>query len=169
MYLYVSVDTLEGRDAVQKDLERWAHVNLTEFSKSKCEVLHMVWGNLKRKYRLGRERIENSPEEKDLEVQLDEKINVIQQCMLTAQKANLILGCIKRRVASRLREGILPLYSVLVRPHLESCLQLWSPQHRKDMDLLERVQRRDTKMIRELKHLSCEERLRELALFSLEK
>ena len=121
MYLYVSVDTLEGRDAVQKDLERWAHVNLTEFSKSKCEVLHMVWGNLKRKYRLGRERIENSPEEKDLEVQLDEKINVIQQCMLTAQKANLILGCIKRRVASRLREGILPLYSVLVRPHLESC------------------------------------------------
>jgi len=56
-----------------------------------------------------------------------------------------------------------------VRPHLESCLQLWSPQHRKYMDLVNRVQRRGTKMIRGTEHLSYEERLRELVLFSLEK
>jgi len=98
-----------------------------------------------------------------------EKLNMSRQCALAAQKANRTLGCSKSSVASRAREGILPLYSTLLRPHLESCVQLWSPQHRKDMDVLERVQRRDTKMIQGLEHLSYEDRLRELGLFSLEK
>jgi len=115
-----------------------------EFNKAKCKVLHVGQVNLQYQYRLGGEWIESSPQEKDLGVLVDEKLNMTWQRMLTAQQANHILSCIES-VASRLKEGILPLCSALVRPHLESCVRLWSPQHRRDMDLLERVQRRPQK------------------------
>jgi len=114
----------------------------------------MGQGNPKHRSRLGREWIESIREEKVLGVLVDEKPNMTWQCVLTAQKANHILGCIKRSMVSRSREVILSLCSALVRPHLESCIPLWSPQHRKDK---EQVQKMATKVIRGMEHLSYEE------------
>ena len=92
-----------------------------------------------------------------------------QQCALADLKAKSIPDCSRRGMASREREVIVPLYSVLMRPQMEYCIQAWGLQCKKGMKLLEQDQRRTTKMIKGLEHLSYIERLRELNLFSLQK
>ena len=94
---------------------------------------------------------------------MDGTLDMNQQCFFTTQKANRILDCIKKR------EVILPLCSAMGRPHLAYCTQMVSPQYRREVDLLEHIQRRATKMIQGMKHLSYEDMLREMGLFSLEK
>ncbi|KFO78635.1 hypothetical protein N303_05011, partial [Cuculus canorus] len=150
-------------------LEKWGSENLMRFNKAKCKVLRLGQGNPHFQYMMGDDVLETSPAKKDLGVLVDEELDMSRQCALTAQKANHILGCITRIVASRSREAILPLYSCLVRPHLEYCVQFWNSQCKKVMELLELVQRRATKIIRGLEHLPYEYRLRELELYSLEK
>ena len=71
--------------------------------------------------------MESSPAQKGLGVLLGERLDMTQPWALAAQRAKCVLGCIQSSVGSREREGILPLCSALVRPHLQCCSQLWGP------------------------------------------
>ena len=106
--------------------------------------------------------------EKDLGVKISADMNVSEQCGIAASKGNEILGLITRNITYKEKTLIIPPYKAIVRPHLEYCIQAWRPYRKKNIDTHERIHRRATKVIPELRYLSYEDRLKECGLTTLE-
>jgi len=137
--LGVVVGTPEGCAAIQRDLDRLEGLTerkMMRFNKGKCRVLQLGRNNPMHQYRLGVYLLESRSVERDLDVLVDDRLTMSQRCALAAKKPNGILGCIKKSVAISSREVLLPLYTALVRPHLEYCVQFWAPQVKKHEELL---------------------------------
>ena len=105
---------------------------------------------------------------KDLGLTISADMKVSEQCRTAAAKGNKILGLIMRNIVYKEKELIIPLYKTIVRPNLEYCIQAWRPHRKKGIDMLERVQRRATKMIQHLRNINYEMHLKECGLTTLE-
>ncbi|PKU42246.1 rna-directed dna polymerase from mobile element jockey-like [Limosa lapponica baueri] len=99
-----------------------------KFNKDKYKVLHLGKRNPGMQHQLGSTRLGSSSVGRDLGVLVDNKLSMSEQRAAAAKKANRMLGCINKDITSRDKEVIISLYSALVRPHLEYCVQFWSGQ-----------------------------------------
>lgn len=167
-----SVISEEDRQTLQQDLNKiseWSTKWQMPFNVNKCQVLHIGSNNNKFEYKMSNKILNTAKNAKDLGVTISQDLKFSQQCNKAASKANRMLGFINRNFTFKSKEIILPLYTSLVRPHLEYAVQFWAPHLQKDINKLESVQRRATKLIPSLRNKQYEERLKDLNLFSLKK
>ena len=159
------------RQHLQDDFNKlieWSEKWQMLFNFGKCKCLHTGHGNEDAQYTMGGTVLNTTLKEKDLGLTISADMKVSEQCGIAAAKANQMLGLIRRNIVYKEKELIIPLYKTIVRPHLEYCIQAWRPYRKKDIDMLERVQRRATKMIQKRRNINYEMRLKECGLTTLE-
>ena len=169
MYRKIASDV--DRQHLQDDLNKltvWSEKWQMLFNFGKCKCLHTGYGNKDAHYSMDGSVLNSTIKEKDLGLTVSADMKVTEQCGIAAAKGNQILGLIRRNIVYKEKELIIPLYKTIVRPHLEYCIQAWRPYRKKDIDILERVQRRATKMIQKLRDIGYEMRLNECGLTTLE-
>ena len=124
----------------------------------KCKCIHIGHGNMDEEYKMGDAVLGRATQEKDLGVTFSADMKVSEQCGIAASKKEInMLWLIRRTITYKEKQLIVPLYKAIVRPPLEYCIQAWRPYRKKDIDKLERIQRRATKMIPELRDLREQE------------
>ena len=160
---------------LQQDLNilmEWSRIWSMELNLLKCITMYLGKNRTKFGYQLSDSNVTHtlceSNLERDLGVMISSDLKWNRQCSAAAAKANSILGQIKNSFSYLDRETIVPLYTSLVRPHLEYAVSVWSPSLKSDIDTLERVQRRATKLVSSIRDFSYEDRLKALNLMSLE-
>ena len=168
------------KQSLQDDLDKlvkWSEKWQMLLNFGKCKCIHIGHGNIDEEFKMGDAILGRTTQEKDLGVTFSADMKVSEQCGIAASKGNKSLGLIMRTITYKEKQLIVPLYKAIVRPHLEYCIQAWRPYRKKDIDLsmsflryglLERIQRRATKMIPELRYLSYEGRLLQCGLTTLE-
>lgn len=165
-----SVSKISGSISLQNDLDQllgWADKWKMSFNTDKCKVMHLGIHNNKFGYLINDSWLNVTEEEGDLGIIMSSDVKFHKQCLQARNKANKMLGIINRNVSYKSKEVITKLYSSYVRPHIEYCAQAWSQHSVGDLDLLESVQRRATRLIPSLEGMSYEERLKELNMFSV--
>ena len=155
---------------LQSDIDKlydWSVTWQLPLNIEKCKCLHIGRRSRAISYNLNGFDLENVTTQKDLGIIVDSELKFHLQTDAAVKKANRILGIISRTIHT-ISESIIPLlYTSLVRPHLEYANVVWGPKYKLDQQKVERVQRRSTKMIENIKYLSYQERLRYLDLPSL--
>ena len=165
--LFTKTKEIGDKQNLQDDIDKlvkWSEKWQMLFNFGKCKCLHIGPGNTSMNYEMGGTILSTTVKEKDLGVTMNANMKVSEQCRIAASKANQVLGMIRRNITYKVKSLIVPLYKAIVRPHLEYCIQAWSPYLRKDIDMLEKIQRRATKLIPGLRDLRYEERLKECGL-----
>ena len=168
--IFRNIESENDRITLQNDLNnlvKWAETWQMSFNVSKCKVMHAGRVRVRESYEMDSVTLSDIEKEKDLGVVINGKLSVSEQVVESRNKAIRMLGVINRNVAYKNEKVIPKLYCAFVRPHLEYCVQAWSPTYEKDSWLLERVQKRATKMISGFSSLSYEQRLERLGMFSL--
>ena len=151
------IKTEDDQEALQSDLDslmEWSDKWLLKFNQEKCKVMY-IGDNLKKEYWLrneaGSHPLMGTVEERDLGIIVRNDLKPSAQCSAAASKGMSVMGLVKRNFKDLDAESFLILYKTDIRPHLEYCVQVWSPHLKKDVQLLERVQRKSTKIVRGLK------------------
>ena len=165
------VKTDEDTDEVQQDINKlgnWSDKWQLVFHPDKCKTLHLGYNNRKIEYQLKGTTIQEVTEEKDLGIIITQDMKPKRHIAETVKKANKILGMIRRAITCKNIQNIMNFYKTLVRPILDYGSAIWNPYQKQDIEKIEKVQRRATKMIKGMRNLPYRERLRRCKLMTLE-